>query len=166
MLRDDWLGTWGPRLRLLPMLQHANVLRYFPSEWHQRGGMNQKSLSYSAAFLIMEWCEMGRLPESVHTLVAFVAIIVDFFPLQRQGYSPERSHRRVHREALVLAGVSTYSPTCWRARRRLGGAEAMLRQVASGLSFLHRHGILHGEVKVLLTLKTRERKKAEASYLP
>jgi serine/threonine protein kinase len=36
----------------------------------------------------------------------------------------------------------------------------MLRQVASGLSFLHRHGILHGEVKVLLTLKTRERKKS------
>ena len=92
MLRDDWLGTWGPRLRLLPMLQHANVLRYFPSEWHQRGGMNQKSLSYSAAFLIMEWCEMGRLPESVHTLVAFVARIVDFLSLQRQGYSPERSH--------------------------------------------------------------------------
>jgi hypothetical protein len=61
MTMDDWLGTWASRLRLLPMFQHPNVLRYFPSEWHRRGGKNRRTVSYSAVYLTMEFCNMGRL---------------------------------------------------------------------------------------------------------
>ena len=110
MSRDDWLETWGPRLRLLPMLQHPNVLRYFPSEWHQRGGRNRKSVSYSAAYLVMEYCAMGRWFPIVHE--RFLRLPCDVYRLtpmspQRQRYSPEpeRPHGGAHSEALLVAGA-------------------------------------------------------------
>jgi hypothetical protein len=108
MLRDDWLGTWTSRLRLLPMLQHANVLRYFPSEWHQRGGQNRRTVSYSAVYLIMEYCEMCRFYQNLHSYIISLdgQHYIPLLLLQHKGPDQERPHRGVCREALLLAGAS------------------------------------------------------------
>ncbi len=119
MLQDDWLGTWAPRLRLMPMFQHPNVLRYFPCEWHRRGGKARKSVSYSAAYLTMEFCDMGRLFGTGFIIPARLYLFRLVFRrthtgppwlLQRGRHSPESSHRRDYRKALLVAGAATCNP--------------------------------------------------------
>jgi serine/threonine protein kinase len=62
MSRDDYLSTWASRLRMLPMFRHSNVIRYLPAEWHYRGRQHRRSVSYSAVYLAMDFCNRGRYP--------------------------------------------------------------------------------------------------------